>query len=66
MGRELAFGRYGRVLEDGIEPNAQLRHAELAKLMTQDRHAALAIWHLKASRRCEKMPEHTLVEEITT
>lgn len=55
-----------RALEDGIEPNAQLRHAELAKLMTQDRHAALAIEHLKASRQCEKIPDHTLVEEITT
>lgn len=44
----------------------QLRHAELAKLMTQDRHAALAIEHLKTSRQCEKMLDHNLVEEVAT
>lgn len=54
-----------RALEGGIGPNAQLRHVELAKLMTQDRHAALAIEHLKASRQCEKMSGHNLVEEVT-
>lgn len=53
-----------RALEDGIESNAQLRHAELAKLIALDRHAILAIEHPKTSRQCEKMPDHNLVEEI--
>lgn len=51
-----------RALEGGIEPNVALRHAELKKLMTQDRHAPLAIEHLKTVQQCEKMPDYNIVE----
>ncbi len=54
-----------KVLEDGIEPTAPLRQAELEKMMVQDRHATLAIEHLKAVQQCEKTPEQNLVEEVT-